>query len=195
MLAFCSYFIRAGRYALDCKIMLNASILAITFLFHYLQKPTIPALLWCGGGFVLVLYSNTFSYLTIPVFWAAISLYILYTNVINIKRLMLLACEICVLGLPIILFVICLIFGLSGFCFLSTNIAPIAAHRVYEFAEKEFWPAFINCIKYTLTNDGNMLDTVPKFYTMYVISVPFIVELIPTKEIDKRRNIQLYGKD
>lgn len=174
LMTFCPYFIMSGRYALDCNMMLGASILAITLLLHYLQKPTWPALLWCGAGFASVLYTYALSYLILPIFLTAISLYMLYTKKISFHRLLIWAGEICVLALPLILFVICLLFDLPGFQFLGIHILPIAADRMGDLSRAEFWTVFFDIIKNTLTNSFIMFDAVDKYYTMYVISIPFI---------------------
>lgn len=175
LMTFCPYFIMSGRYALDCNMMLGISILAITLLIQYLQKPTWSSLLWCGGGFALVLYTYALSCIVLFIFLVVFSLYMLYTKKINIGRLLIFALEICVLGLPIILFVICLVFKLPGFRFLGIHILPIASGRVKELAATGFWDNFFDCIKITLTRDFYIFDAVDKFYTMYVISIPFIV--------------------
>lgn len=174
-ITFCPYFIMAGRYALDCNLMFSTGMLAITLLIRYLQKPSWPALLWCGGGFALVLYSYALSYMILPIFLITISLYMLYKKKIGMSRLLVLAGEIILLGLPIILFVICMIFKLPGFRFLGIHITPTAASRLSEFARVDFWTNFVKGLKVTLINDVRMMDTVDKYYTMYVISVPFII--------------------
>lgn len=174
LMAFCPYFIMSSRFALDCNMMLCTGILAITLLLYYLRKPTWPALFLCGGGFALVLYTYAISYLVLPMFLAAISLYMLYMKKISIDRLLVLAAEICVLALPLILFVICLVFELPGFRFLGIHILPIAAERMDDLAQTDFWPSFWGCIKITLTNASYKMDAVEKYYTMYMISIPFI---------------------
>ncbi|MDE6701297.1 MAG: hypothetical protein K2K10_09865, partial [Acetatifactor sp.] len=102
------------------------------------------------------------------------ALYMLYTKKISVGRTFVWACEIAVLAVPLILFVICLLAGLPGFRFLGFHILPIAAERMEDLGQSEFWPDLFDCIKITLTNGSYMLDAVEKYYTMYVISIPFI---------------------
>lgn len=174
LLTFCPYFIMSGRFALDCNMMLGCGMLAITLLVRYLQKPTWSALLLCGAGFALTLYSYALSYIILPIFLAAIVLYMIYTKKISVGRTFVWACEIAVLALPLILFVICLLAGLPGFRFLGFHILPIAAERMEDLGQTEFWSDFLDCVRITLTNGSYMLDAVDKYYTMYVISIPFI---------------------
>lgn len=174
LLTFCPYFIMSGRFALDCNMMLGCGMLALTLLVQYLRKPTWPALLGCGACFALTLYSYALSYLILPLFLAAMALYMLYTGKISVGKTVLLACEIAVLALPLILFVICLLTGLPGFRFLGFGILPIAAERMEDLGQTGFWTNFFDCIRITLTNGSYMLDAVGKYYTMYVLSIPFI---------------------
>ncbi len=173
-LTFCPYFIMSGRFALDCNLMLGCGMLAITLLIRYIQKPTWPALLLCGLGFALTLYSYALSYLILPVFLASLALYMIYTKKISVGRTFVWACEIAVLSAPLILFVVCLLAGLPGFRFLGINILPIAAERMDDLGQTSFWPNVFDCIRITLTNGTYMLDAVDKYYTMYVLSIPFI---------------------
>lgn len=176
LLTFCPYFIQSGRFGWDCNLMLGCSVLAITLLIRYLQKPTWSALLLCGGGFVLVLYSYAVSYIALPIFLVVIALYMLYTKKLSVGRMFVWASEIVVLSLPIILFVLCLLLKLPGFHLMGIHILPAAVDRMADVTTKTtFWADFLGCIKFTLTNDGNMQDAVEKYYTMYVLSIPFIV--------------------
>ena len=174
LMTFCPFFIMSGRFGLDCNMMLGISILAITLLFHYLQKSTWPALLLCGAGFALVLYTYALSYVVLPIFLVTLSLYMLYTKRISFGRLLVLAGEIFILALPLILFVICLVFELPGFRIFGVSILPIASERMSDLTASNFWYDFFNIIKVTLTSDTVPMNTVDKFYTMYVISIPFI---------------------
>ncbi len=171
---FCPYFIMSGRLALDCNLMLGASILALTLLFGYLKTPTWPRLFLCGAGFALILYTYALSYLVVPAFLAALSLYLLYTRRISFLRLCALAGEIALLALPLLLFVLCLVLHLPGFRFLGLHILPIAAQRMEDLAQVSFLPAVYNCLRITLTNSFYMLDAVSPYYTMYGLSIPFI---------------------
>lgn len=175
LVTFCPYFIMSGRLALDCDLMLGTSVLAITMLLRYLCKRTWSSLFLCGGSFALVLYTYALSYLILSIFLVTISLYMLYTKKIDFGRLLVLAGEIFVLAIPLILFVACLVLGLSGFRFMGIHILPIGAARVGTLTPAGFWDNVFDCVKITLTNGVLPIDAVEKYYTMYAISIPFIV--------------------
>lgn len=174
LMTFCPYFIMHGRLGLDCNLMLGTSTVAITTLLLYLKKATLPRLMICGAAFSLVLYSYALSYIALPLFLIGTALYMLYTKQISWKRTLFLAVEIIVLCLPIILFVICLVFKLDGFKFLGFSILPIASDRMNDFSLSGFGPLFLRCTMVTLAETFYPFDSVETFYTMFITSVPFI---------------------
>lgn len=171
---FCPYFIMASRYGLDCNMMLGATALALTLLFYYLKKPGLAALLLCGGGFALILYAYALSYLVVPVFLLLLAPYLLYTRQITLRRLFLLAGELALLALPLICFVLVLVFDLPGFRFLGMEILPVGAERMSDFSPSGFFYHFLRCIRISLTENGYYMDAPAKYYTLYPISIPFI---------------------
>ena len=189
-LTFCPYFIMSGRFALDCNMMLGCGMLAITLLIRYLQKPSWPALFVSGAGFALTLYSYALSYIILPLFLSALALYLIYTKKITLGKMLALAGEIAVLALPLILFVVCLVCGLPGFRFLGISILPVAAARMEDLGQTGFWSNLFDCIRITLTNGTYMLDAVDKYYTMYVISIPFIAIGFVWSVVDFVRSIR-----
>ena len=175
LFAICPVFVMQGRFALDCNMMISTSVLAITLLLGYLKCPTWRKFIGCGIGFSIVLYSYALSYMILPVFLIGISLYMLYTKRLTVGKTFALAGTIIVLSMPVILFVICLLFKLPGFKFMGFHILPIAAERMEDVAVTGFWHNFVDGIKISLTHSFYILDAVDKFYTMYVVSIPFIV--------------------
>lgn len=175
LVTFCPYFIMSGRYAYDCNMMLGTSLLAITLLIYFLRKKSWSSLVLCGLGFALVLYSYSLSYIIIPVFLIMCTLFLLYTREINISKVIILAGVIVMAALPIVLFVVCLVFNIPEIQLGGIHIYPVSRDRMGEIVWRNLWTAFLECIKCTLTNDGFLLDAVDKFYTMYLISIPFII--------------------
>lgn len=121
-----------------------------------------------------MVYSYALSYIIVPAFLVLESLYLLYTKKISIGRLLVLASEICILVIPLILFVVCIVFKLPGFRIFGLHILPVAASRVSEIGRENFWKNFFDCVRMTLTYGAFPFDAVDKYYTMYVISIPFI---------------------
>lgn len=175
LLAICPYFIMHGRFALDCNLMLGCSTIALYLLAKYIRTQKLHYLIMCGISFGIVLYSYALSYFVVPLFLIFITLYMLYTNKITFRRSILLAICVCVTALPVILFACSLLFQLEPIKFFCFTISPIASERMNDIASSNFFENVLDIIKITLTNSFYPLDAVDKFYTMYFISIPFII--------------------
>ena len=121
------------------------------------------------------MYSYALSYFLIPIFLICISLYLLYTKEISFRRVLLWAACVCITALPVILFVCSLLFHWETIHFLGLTISPIASERMSDVGVTSFWENIKDIIKITLTCGSYRLDAVPKFYTLYPLSIPFIV--------------------
>lgn len=174
LLSACPYFIMHGRYALDCNLMLGCSTIALYLLVRYLKSGKLPFLIAYSVGFGIVMYSYALSYFVVPIFLCLITLYMLWCRKITFPRALLSAACVCVTALPILLFVCSLFFQLPPLKFLGFSLTPTASSRLTDISVTNFRNNIIDIIKYTLTYDGRPLDAVDKFYTMYVVSIPFI---------------------
>lgn len=174
-LAFCPYFIMAGRYALDCNLMLCCVACSILVLLYYLKTEKLSWLLLSGVCFGITMYSYALSYLIVPLFLVLISLYLLYHKKITVRRIFLWAVTFCVTALPVILFGYTLLFHTEPIHFLGFTIAPISGNRMEEFSFSSLWPNFLHNLKITLTYSIYPMDAVDKFYTLYPVSIPFIL--------------------
>lgn len=175
LLTACPYFVMHGRFALDCNLMLGCSTIAVYCLIRYIQSNRLRDLILCGISFGVVLYSYALSYFVIPVFLCLTALYLLFTRKITLRRTVLWAVCVCLTSLPVILFICALLFQLPPFHFLGFTITPIASDRMKDVASTNFWDNVTRIIWITLTNSNYPLDAVDKFYTMYFISIPFII--------------------
>lgn len=175
LLAFCPYFIMHGRYALDCNLMLGCSTIALYLLARYVRTGRLSHLIAYSVAFGLVMYSYALSYFVVPIFLCLITLYLLWCRKITFRRALLSALCVCVAALPILLFVCTLLFHLPTIRFLGFTLSPTAASRLSDISLANFRNNVIDIIKFTLTHDGRPLDAVDGFYTMYAVSIPFIL--------------------
>lgn len=175
LLAVCPYYIMSARFALDCNLMLCCSAVALLFLIRFTQTKTLRNLILSGVFFGITMYSYALSYFLIPIFLICISLYLLYTKEISFRRVLLWAACVCITALPVILFVCSLLFHWETIHFLGLTISPIASERMSDVGVTSFWENIKDIIKITLTCGSYRLDAVPKFYTLYPLSIPFIV--------------------
>lgn len=174
-LAFCPYYIMSGRFALDCNLMLCCCAISLLFLLKYIQTNKLPFLIFCGISFGFTMYSYALSYFMVPIFLVLITLYLLYTRKITFPRAILFAITVCITAIPVILFACSLLFQWEPIHFLGFVISPIASDRMKDVASSSFWENVTDIIKITLTHSFYPQDAVDKFYTLYPVSIPFIV--------------------
>lgn len=174
-LAFCPYYIMSGRFALDCNLMLCCCAVSLLFLLKYIQTNKLPFLIFCGISFGFTMYSYALSYFMVPIFLVLITLYLLYTRKITFPRAILFAITVCITAIPVILFACSLLFQWEPIHFLGFVISPIASDRMKDVASSSFWENVTDIIKITLTHSFYPQDAVDKFYTLYPVSIPFIV--------------------
>ena len=174
-LCFCPYFVMSGRYALDCNLMLCCISCSVLVLLLYLKTGKLHTLLLSGVCFGISLYSYALSYLIIPIFLVLISLYMLYHKKITFPRILLWAVSVCITALPVILFAYTLLFHAEPIHFLGFTISPISGNRMDEISFSSLGANLWNNLKITLTYSIYPMDSVDKFYTLYPVSIPFIL--------------------
>lgn len=175
ILTVCPYYIMHGRFALDCNLMLGCSIIALYCLVKYIQCGRLSQLIVCGISFGVVLYSYALSYFVLPIFLCPMALYLLYTGKITIPRTVIWAVTVCLTALPILLFIICLLFDTPPQRFLCFTISPTASSRMDRINFNIQADDILTSIKLSLTCGFNPMDAVDKFYTLYPFSIPFII--------------------
>ncbi len=174
-LAFCPYYIMSGRLALDCNLMLCCSAVSLLLLLKYIQTDKLRFLILCGISFGFTMYSYALSYFIVPIFLVLVTLYMLYTHKITFPKAVLFAIIVCVTATPVILFACSLLFQWEPIHFLGFIISPIASERMSDIGSSGFWKNLTDIIKITLTHSFYAQDAVDKFYTLYPISIPFII--------------------
>ncbi|MGN0168762.1 MAG: ArnT family glycosyltransferase [Acetatifactor sp.] len=175
LLTVCPYFIMHGRYALDCNLMLGCCMTSMYFLVRYITSPKMRNAVLCGISFGIILYSYAVSYIFVAAFCILATIYLLYTKRITLSHTILWAASLIITALPIVLFIISLAFDLSPYKFLCFTIAPIASGRMSDLLPGGILEIIKKVFTVTLTNGDMLVDAIPKYYTMYFISIPFIL--------------------
>lgn len=172
--SFLPYYFMQGRIGLDCNLMYGCCTVAVYLAVRYASGGKRITLCLCGAVFGLAMYSYALSYLFVPLCLCLFALYLLFLKKISIPDTLLWAAVVCVTSLPILLFVFCLLFKLEPFQFLFFHIYPVSSGRMTEVSLQDFWQKLWYAIRITLTNDDLIVNSVPKFGTVYCISIPFI---------------------
>lgn len=169
------YLIMQARFGQDCNLMFGCCAIAMYSTFKYVNSQKRADLCLCGVSFGLVMYSYALSYIFVPLCLSLIALYMLYVKKINIPGIILWAVSLCITVLPILLFISSLLLKLDPFKFLFFNIYPVASGRMSEISLQGYWAKVWGSMQLTLTYDMLIVNSIPKYGTMYYISVPFIV--------------------
>ena len=161
---------------------LEANIFPAVFLFGawLFAKGTEKPLYYIFGSFVLALslYAYGTSYLVVPVVLFAIALYVLIKMRPKVKYVLLSAATFIVTALPIMLFVVTnkfnlgdiKIFGftvpqLTGISRMSTAAGGTSLKNTI----KNLWQILV------LQDDGLLLNSVPGYGIVFLISIPFML--------------------
>ncbi len=169
------YLIMQGRVGLDCNLMFGCCSMAVYLTAKYISTRKTSYLCLCGAAYGLVMYSYAMSYLFVPLCLILLALYMLYVRKINLPKTLLWALIVCIASLPILLFIFCLLFKTEPFQFLCFHIYPVASSRMTEIDIQGFFPKIGDAVKTTLTYDSLIVNSIPKYGTLYYLSLPFIV--------------------
>lgn len=168
------YFLMAGRFGLDCNLMLGMS----TAFFYFFMK-AIDSQRYCDfviAGIVcgLILYTYALSYLLVPLFLLAALIYLLGFRKINFRQIIVLGIPIFLLALPLMLVQYVNITGQEAMHIGLFTITRLDSYRGGEF----YWPRwfnFVRALKSIFLDDGLEYNTLAQYGTMYKISIPFCI--------------------
>ena len=172
--AFWPYLLMQSRLGFDCNLMYGCCTIAVYLTLKYVSTQKKSALCLCGIAFGIVMYTYALSYIFVPVCLCLFALYLLYVKKINIPKTILWAVCVCVTCLPILLFVASLLFELEPFKFLFFHIYQAPSGRISELSLERFWTKLFSSIWRPLTYDSYIVNSIPKFGTVYYTSIPFI---------------------
>lgn len=169
------YFIMHGRLGFDCNLMLGCCVMAMYSLAKYAATGRLSRLCVCGAAFGLIMYSYATAYILVPIYLFLAALYLLFVRKLTLPRTLLWAACVIVSSLPILLFIFSLLLKLEPFSFLCFHVYPVAAERITDVGVGNFWENVWLSIQTTLFHGKLIMDSIPKYGTMYGLSVPFIV--------------------
>lgn len=102
LLVICPYFILAGRFGLDCNLMLGMSTVFLYFLIDALEKGTCKSYMAAGITGGLVLYTYALTYIILPLFLVLSLVYCIVTGKFTWKKWALMALPMGILAAPLI---------------------------------------------------------------------------------------------
>lgn len=193
------YSIIQSRYALDCNLMAPFTLMGLAMLLYAKKK-------WqyiiAGILFGVTCYTYILSFLILPIFLIAISLYLLYVKKANIIDIICVAIPVILFALPLLLFLLynngvieinhALVFSYPKLIALRTGEISFQniGNNMLELLKKFFTIDFITCLQYP--EEGFSM-----FSNFYLISRAFFLIGIgiAIKKIWKERKERKYSLD
>ena len=181
MFLFCvlPFSIMHSRWGLDCYLFFPMLIISCAVFYHVVSVSKIGWYLPSGLLYGLTLYTYAISYVTIPLFLSFVLFYLLVIRKIDWKC-------ICAMGIPLFLMSIPLLLLLAvnnGLVneirtrFISIPLLP--AYRGSEIGLKNIMSNIRieqgNIFYKLFCNDGYIQNVIPKYGTLYSVSLPIIV--------------------
>ena len=181
MALFCvlPFSIMHSRWALESYLFFPMLIISCATLSHAVKVEKNLWFLFCGFLFGLTLYTYAISYVTIPLFLAIILLYLLIMKRISWKRIFAMGVPLFLLSIPLLL-LLAVNNGLIGE--IRTKFISIPLLPVYRDNEISLSNIIANLridknnLFYKLfCDDGLIYNVIPKYGTLYHISIPFFI--------------------
>lgn len=170
----CPYFIMAGRFALDCNLMLGMSTIFLYYFIEAIEGGQTKKYILAGLTGGLVLYTYALSYIVLPIFLILALAYIIRVKKFLLRGWFSMAFPMGILAFPLILVQIITIFDLEQFslgCFTITKLGSNRAAELNLFSCEGLWDA-LNVI---LVGDVLNYNTAPEYKNLYGLTIVFFL--------------------
>lgn len=166
----CPYFIMAGRFGLDCNLMLGMSTIFLYCFICAIESGKISRYILAGVTGGLVLYTYAISYLALPVFLVLAFFYLIRVKRFSLKGWIAMAIPMGILAFPLILVQIVTIFDLESFRIGCFTIPKIETNRVKEIGAFSFTKLY-NALGAALIGDDYNYNSAPGYENIYGIII------------------------
>lgn len=168
------YFIMAGRWGLDCNLLLPLFSLGLWMMCLSLKKNKLVYYLASAFFFGVCLYTYALSWMMVPLFLILSLLYLIRVKSLKFGYLFLGGLLLGILALPLILF-----FAVNQGWINEILLDWISIYRLYYFRSSEL--SLMNILdnldlfKTLMTADFLPYNSFDFFGTLYLFSIPFVV--------------------
>lgn len=175
LLAVCPYFMMASRFGFDCNLFLGCSVVLIWLLLMAIryQKHTLFLLagLMCG----ITLYSYSLSWLAIPMFLLLTLIYLLCFKKLCLKDFLFFTIPSVILAVPLLLLLYVNMTGGEAIVTPFFTIPVIPTFRSDGFSVANILPNLRTLFVMLLSQDQYIFNSFDDYYTLYRLSIPFII--------------------
>lgn len=170
LIVICPYFIMAGRFALDCNLMLGMSTIFLYYFISAIECGQIGKYTLAGLTGGLMLYTYALSYIALPVFLILALVYLIRVKAFSLKGWFSMAVPMGILAFPLILVQIVTIFDLAQFrlgCFSITKLERNRAAELGKFSYEGLRDTF----DVIFAGDALNYNTAPGYKTLYGLTI------------------------
>ena len=168
-------FIMQSRLGLDCLLFLGVSTAAIYFLLLAVRKERWQFYGISGIILGVSLYTYALSYLAVPIFLLLMLLYLLYLGKLKWRYVFSLAVPLAALAAPLILMIIINTFQLPEIATVHITIPRLPEYRGSEISLQNILHNIPAVLQSYFFKDDRAYNAVDNYFTMYVVSIPFIL--------------------
>ena len=171
----CPYFTMSARMGLDCNLMLGMSTAFLCALWHAVetQKTAHFALAGVLGG--LMLYTYALSYVVLPAFLALMLLYLIRIRRVRPRHAAVTAAALALLGWPLVAVQLINALGLPKITLGPFTLTRLTEYRGSELSFKYFLRNVYLTLKSVLCYDQVVGNTTSRFWTLYPVTIPFVL--------------------
>lgn len=195
LLAVCPCFILLSRLGMDCFLFSGTSTVSMYFMVQAIKetgnRKAVFLYLVAGVGFGLSLYTYALSWLVMPIFLGSIVLYLFYIRRITWKEIVIFAVPVGLFAIPLIIFLVINILKLPEIATVYFTIPRLPAFRGAEISLRNIINNIPKLFQIYFFNDDLAYNSVPTYFTMYIVSVPFAlkgIERAGKQMIDSLKN-------
>lgn len=185
-------FIMTQRFGLESHLMLAAAMVSIYFAGRALETERWYFYLLAGCALGATLYTYALAYIVVPIFLILLFLYSLRLKKRKFVNMAALVIPLACLAVPLILVQLVNLLQLQEF-----QIGPFTVTRLPRYRSNELAISLASVLSNvkkifcnTLFYDNLTYNTLPKYGTMYYVSVPFILLGIGRGIVDTGRSIR-----
>ena len=168
----CPYFILAGRFGLDCNLMLGASTMFLYFFIKAINTNRKGYYFASGiiGG--VTLYTYALSYIIMPFFLLMSVAYLIRTKKFHFKKWVIMGIPMGILAFPLVLVQYINLFDKPEMQLGIFTITRMSTYRVSEISAFT-WDKFLATIKCIFVGDNLNYNSVEGFLNLYGITIIF----------------------
>lgn len=176
LLAVCPCFILHSRIGMDCFLFSGMSVLSLYILLCAAESAGKKSCLLytaAGASLGVTLYTYALSWLAVPFFLIFFLAYLWYLKRIDWKQILCIGVPLGILAAPLILEVLINTFDLPEIMTGYFTIPKLMVYRETELSLNNAINNIPSLVKCYFFNDDLAYNSLPTFFSLYLISIPF----------------------